>query len=830
MKIITKKNITAVLIIMMTFATAFVALPLAKAQLQIAPFLSVVPDPCGVGQTLTLNAFTQPIPPTSNDRFDNISVTMTKPDGTKQTFGPVRGGPLGNWVWLYTPDTAGTYLFQMHIADQHFPNSPAGNVVYKGADGPIVNVTVQQEPIAGMPDTPLPTQYWTYPINAQNRLWAATSGAWLRASYDGSGFNPYTTSTSGHILWRYRNAFGGLEGGPNGYVAYAQGRAYEGKMTPTIVISNYFYQYGPIGDVVNNPNLLNCINIETGQVVWSKNITATGVSVGSVPIQGQIFEYDSSNQVGLHAYLWYMGSTSWTMYDAFNGNWIMDWANVTTGGESIITFEKNGNMLRYQLDTVNGWMACWNFTKACVGTTTSNGVITWQSQEEKNQYGVAGGQWRPRSSALSDWKRGIEWNVTVPKETQWMAAGRTLSLTYGGVTGPGGILVGESQYSDAILNPRNIQEIFGYSLDPANPRKLWGPVNLTSTVTTTRAISGEDGVYILGKKETMQYVAYDVNTGALLWESDPASYPWGTYLNQSPIIAHHRLYSGAYDGLWCWDIKTGKALWHFSAGDSGTETPYGTWVGRAQMVGGDTVYFWTGAWHPTEVMARGDRMFAVNATTGQCIWNKTCFADGVICAQGKLIFNDLYDNEIYCVGKGPSATTVSASVSAPTGSSVVIQGTVTDQSQGDKTKGTACIADQNMGEWMDYLWSQQPMPTSAKGVSVSIDAIDPNGNFIHLGDATSTITGRYSLVVDSSNLAAGPGTYQIIASFGGTNSYWSSSADTTLQIEAAPSAAPTAAPVNFDAINNSIMTYTLAAAIAIIIAIAIAVLLLRKKA
>jgi len=71
--------------------------------------------------------------------------------------------------------------------------------------------------------------------------------------------------------------------------------------------------------------------------------------------------------------------------------------------------------------------------------------------------------------------------------------------------------------------------------------------------------------------------------------------------------------------------------------------------------------------------------------------------------------------------------------------------------------------------------------------------------------------------------------YSIIASFAGSAGYGSSSAETHLQMDAMATAAPTASPVSFDAINNSILTYTLAAAVAIIIAIAVAVMLLRKR-
>jgi hypothetical protein len=40
---------------------------------------------------------------------------------------------------------------------------------------------------------------------------------------------------------------------------------------------------------------------------------------------------------------------------------------------------------------------------------------------------------------------------------------------------------------------------------------------------------------------------------------------------------------------------------------------------------------------------------------------------------------------------------------------------------------------------------QKPRPTDTTGVTVSIDAIDSNNNFVHLGGATSDASGLYSL-------------------------------------------------------------------------------------
>ena len=84
---------------------------------------------------------------------------------------------------------------------------------------------VQQEQIATPPTAPLPTSYWTRPIQAYNLNWFTISGDWLAAlsTFGGSTYNvttsvnPYTTGpNSGHIMWTKPFSAGGLIGGTYG--------------------------------------------------------------------------------------------------------------------------------------------------------------------------------------------------------------------------------------------------------------------------------------------------------------------------------------------------------------------------------------------------------------------------------------------------------------------------------------------------------------------------------------------------------------------------------------------------------------------------------------
>ena len=123
-----------------------------------------------------------------------------------------------------------------------------------------------------------------------------------------------------------------------------------------------------------------------------------------------------------------------------------------------------------------------------------------------------------------------------------------------------------------------------------------------------------------------------------------------------------------------------------------------------------------------------------------------------IIADGFEMWLDGFDNQIYTVGRGPSATTVQAPQTAITaGNNVVIQGTVMDISAGttqtaqaaDFPNGVPFASDASMSQWMSYVYQQQAEPINFTGVPVSIDAIDPNGNYIHIGDATTLASGLF---------------------------------------------------------------------------------------
>jgi hypothetical protein len=162
-------------------------------------------------------------------------------------------------------------------------------------------------------------------------------------------------------------------------------------------------------------------------------------------------------------------------------------------------------------------------------------------------------------------------------------------------------------------------------------------------------------------------------------------------------------------------------------------------------------------------------------------------------ADGYIVALDLFDNRIYCYGKGPSATTVTASPKVSGwGDTVLVEGTVMDVSAGTTypeqagrfPNGVPAISDEDQEVWMEYVYQQRPMPVNAEGVEVVLTTLDPNGNTYELGRATTSDNGAFGCEVD----LPVPGVYKIIATFEGSNAYGGSVAETYVTVTESRSA------------------------------------------
>ena len=227
---------------------------------------------------------------------------------------------------------------------------------------------------------------------------------------------------------------------------------------------------------------------------------------------------------------------------------------------------------------------------------------------------------------------------------------------------------------------------------------------------------------------------------------------------------------------------------------------------------------------------------AINCTDGSLVWKLlqyACTCVGPI-ADGFLISWDSFDTSIYCIGKGPSATTVTAPDTAqPLGTQVLVQGTVMDTSGGTTQDvittrfpyGLPAVSDDSMEAWMEYAYQQQIKPTNATGVKVTISVLDPNGNSYDVGTTTSNTDGKYGVTFTPQV----PGKYTIIATFAGSESYYSSHASTYMSVTEAPAATVSPTPPPASTADLYFVPGIAGIVIAIAVVGAVIILMLRKR-
>ena len=206
-------------------------------------------------------------------------LTVTNPNGTTTTLGPFESDVSGTYQLAYTPTSVGTYTFVMNFPGQTVNGTGFGGYYanFQPSTSRTVSLTVQQAPVQGYIEAPvpLPTQYWTEPINAQNRDWNTISGPWLQSGYNATGaFNPYTYAPdSAHIAWKEQNyaMTAGLAGGAYGSLQSpgTENAVNAGFSTPIIMEGRMYYN-GPIQPLANGTEqyYMYCADLATGKVLW----------------------------------------------------------------------------------------------------------------------------------------------------------------------------------------------------------------------------------------------------------------------------------------------------------------------------------------------------------------------------------------------------------------------------------------------------------------------------------------------------------------------------------------------------------------------------------
>ena len=821
------------LMLLLFCSATFALLPAASAHtpawtIPTYAYLVVSPDPIGVGQTGFIVMWLDKVPPTAGgtggDRWTGFTVKVTKPDGTQQTLGPFISDATSAYATLFTPDQVGTYNFVLNfpgqVASLYHPvtgipgvTGPASfgldayiNDTYL-ASSASTTLTVQQQPVTSPPTYPLPAGYWTRPIEGQNTAWSTIASNYLRGAAIMDKFQPNGLAPdTPHIMWAKPLEDGGIVGDDANYfvpsVAYYTGLSYEGRFGNPIIVNGRLYYDTPLG---NNPTSgpYTCVDLRTGQTLWTNNAIS--------PTFGMIYLYESMNQHGaMNGYLIqteggasFFGPPTpakWVVYDSRTGGWLFNMTNVQAGygagflgGYGSGANGPSGEALVYTMG--NGWLAMWN---SSAGASTPLVSVPGNSTDSY--------QYRPVGKN-ADMSRAYTWNVSMAA----VAPGSSILRAV-----PDDVLLLSTPMSSFVsFGTPNPFTVTAVSLKPSSRGQiLWTKSYPAPSGNITRAFGTVDPVtrvFTMTDKETMQWSGFSLNNGNQLWGPvgnfrDFQYYGTVSHPPAPGFAAYGNLYVGGYGGeLMCFDQLTGALKWKYNNTFSGDQTPWGLYPLFIGAIADGKIYCYTSEHSPNVPLYKGSEMRCVDAYTGEELWTLNSWVaigsfgeEGVPVADGFMTYLNVYDNQIYCIGKGPSATTVEAPMSgASVGSVVTIRGSVSDVSSGAKAKVASgefsvvpAMSDDDMSAWMEYIYMQKPMPAHAKGVTVKLLAIGPSGEVQDIGSAITDVYGNYGL--SWTPTAEGP--YQIVASFETTGSYWGSQASTYVSVGEAEAAQPTETP------------------------------------
>jgi outer membrane protein assembly factor BamB len=805
---------TIALILVLAISAILVALPTAIAQETGLPkkttyaFIGAVPNPVGKDQQVLLHVGITDYFDSAEKGWEGLTVTVTDPEGGKTTLGPIRTDATGGTGVPFTPDKVGTYTLQTHFPQQtaefvpFFFGSPY-DMLFLASDSDVLKLVVQDEAIPYYPGQSLPSEYWTRPINSQLREWSSITGNWLQAESLWSTFNPdkyrpYNKDApeTPHILWTrpIGGSLGGLAGGETGDHAMECGDAYEGKFEGSIIVNGILYY-----NKYELPSWLNlgpapeqeivAVDIHTGEELWTKTFLD-----GERIDFAQVYYFDGANYHAAFAYLWVAigGATmfgpaaplEWHAFDPLTGEWEYSITNVPSGTQ---IYGPNGEIYIYTVDLANGWMTQWN---------------------SSNHAGDQGSWGNPVSRTTIDATTQYDWNKTIP-------------------TGlPGSVQ--EVYFGDRIIGASVTQtEVTVWGLNLNSTRGNIGDQLFTNTwpapsqwFTGNLSVSWvgasiDDKVGVVWTSENRRYYGFSLDDGEYLWVTEESENYLNYYVGTIPAIAYGRLFSSGVSGIvYCYNLTTGEQLWTYEANDPYQEILWANnWWSRIQFITDGKIYMGHEEHSAIDPKPRGAPYYCLNITDGSLIWRvngafrQTHWGGRSIIGDSIIVTQDTYDQRVYAIGKGASTTTVSIQNDVISlGSSALIKGTVMDVSPGTEDTalqirfpdGVPAVSDESMGEWMKYVYMQFKKPENATGVTVTLEAINPNGEHESLGTTTTDTAGNYGFSFKPTM----EGKYTILATFYGSDGYYSSMSTTYLTVDPAPEEAPSAAEIADTTVNK----------------------------
>jgi outer membrane protein assembly factor BamB len=766
-----------------------------EQSLQTYCYLGAIPNPVGVNQQVLLHVGITDYLETAEDGWEDMSVTVEKPDGSTETLTDIRTDSTGGTGVVYVPTMTGTHHLTAHFPEQEYTWSGAsffnplrGTITYLASDSDVLELIVDDSSIEYYPGHSLPTEYWDRPIDSQLREWWSISGSWVMepdnmiASYNDGPETP-------HILWTKEIDIGGLAGGELWEYSYGIGDAYEGKWggsfgagPPMILAGRLYYQEG--GANGDSPRVTHCVDLSTGEELWNK-IFLNNQTIS----HGQILYWDTYNYHGAYPYLYVVeGGASmfgppmpgkWTVFDAFTGDWRFTIENVPAG---TTLYGVKNEIYILSVDTMNQRMTLWDMSVLGVNRATSAyDAGSWGNMVHGN---VFDGYEAPEAFTV---------NVSIP-------AGLTGSVQ--------AAAVGDRVIGGSVTNKQ--VTLWGLSLEEGNEGDLlfqntwnapssWAAGNVSASLS---AISLEENVAVINTQQDRKFYGFSLDDGEFMWEIENSEDYMNVFYATSTAIAEGKLFSTGASGIvYCYDIQTGDLEWTYDVVDEYSEILWANnwWINTLFITDGK-IYLGHEEHSPIDPRPRGAPFLALDIETGEVVFRingafrQTHWGAHAIIGDSIIATMNTYDQRIYAIGKGPTALTVEAPLlGAELGRTVIIRGMVTDISPGTEAQrvaarfpdGVPAVSDASMGEWMKYVYMQFERPNDITGVQVNLVVIDPNHNYQDLGTVTTDEHGTYGLAYEPEV----PGTYKIIATFEGSGAYYGSSKVTYITVDPAPAAA-----------------------------------------
>jgi hypothetical protein len=868
-----KSKATAIaLFLLFAMTVSLFALPAVNAQgggtKKTYPYIGAMPNPAGVNQGVLLHVgITDPHMGGVGYGWTGLSITITRPDGVVETLSDIMTDSTGGTGRTYTPTMAGNYTLVGHFPQQVYSIT---NQTYLASDTPPLTLVVTDEPVQYHPGHPLPTEYWTRPIDPQLREWYGIAGSWVESTPRnkfaiGNDDAPETA----HILWTKPLTSGGLVGGDvgieasigKGPVGYDTGDAYEGKFIERFIVGGkLYYQKYATGDPYKE---YVCVDLHTGEQLWSK------VLLNNRTISfAQLMYWQTYDFMGVYDYLWCTGNaaslemlgynytaalnvtssqlgTIWLAFDPFTADFVWALYGIPSGTR---VMGQNNEILIYTLNMgtspsqTTGWMTVWNSSNIpylYAGTVYNS--MQW-------------GQWRAMGKIQNATQAisrpttplnmsGYNWNVTIPKGLP----GSVYTIFQGDRVIGGSLSTSAVRLWGLNLNTSkgNIGDLLFNNTWNAPAEWVLGNVTVSGFNGGWMCWSPEDLIGVMWIKETREHYGFSLVDGSYLWgPTEPQYYLDSIDDSASDVrsIAYGKLYSASVGGIcYCYDVKNGTRLWQYAADDPYTEIQWSNnWWLKPVFICDGKIYLGHTEHSVNTPMPRGAPFICLNATTGEEIWRingafrQTRWGGRAIIGDSIIATMDTYDQRVYAIGKGPSATTVSIQNDVIThGGSVLVKGMVTDISPGTQEyaktarfpNGVPAVADENMSDWMLHVYKQFELPADVIGVEVVLSVLDPNNNCYEIGRATSDASGFYSCAFTPEV----PGKYTIYASFAGSKAYYGSSAETAINVEEAPAATPAPTPTPAPMTDTYIVGSTAGIIIAIVVVGLLLFLLLRKR-